>query len=231
MSITAYRDYVSDLEPKLHDLIHATSIADNLVEALISHKPVGTGSPTLYRITDDDANMAIYALGEAISKARDLQKEWSAFVKTVNDPLGGRAADVVVTDQHSAVRVAWRHAMSEFAYGIQFPEMSLVYDLLQAVGDIALDAAEQRREGDARTLLQAIHEDIASIRAAIGRYCIDVATKDHGEGVQSDPLCDGIALKELSFDVEGNAEEIAAIGARVLAAATSKAPPVTARAA
>jgi hypothetical protein len=232
MSITAYRDYVSDLEPKLHDLVHATTIACNLVDNMVGRTPVGTGSPTLYRITDDEANRAIYALGEAISKAKGLQKEWSTFVSSANDPLEGRAADVVVTDRHSAVRVAWRHAMAEFAPGLDFCDMYRAYEALKAVGDALLDVMTCLNcNGAGHDLIEAIQDDVSSIRAEIGDYCVKAASGEASEDTLEQRSCDIVALQELALDPNGNAEEIAAIAARLLAAKSNKAQPVTAEAA
>jgi len=132
----------------------------------------------------------------------------------------------IVRNLHSTVRTAWRTTMSEFAYGLSFREMSHVYGILHSVGEALLDASENLlRDKPGGDLLDAIQQDIASIRGEIGDYCISAAEYCNNDVAKADGTqgyCDSIALTEAAFDVEGNAELIAAIGSRLLAQRAAK---------
>lgn len=231
------------IENAIVDLIGISSLTSNVIETSLSgdadFRKKTYGSSELYYITDDTANGILHGVLKIDADLRGLLDQFSDF--RAAEKKGERPAPTEQADNalHGPVRSAWRQAMAAPIPNLSFREMSVAYGILHSVSEALRDICDSpalfdRPGGD---FIENIQEDIASIRSAIGEYCMAVSEKSPSDDpADQQNLCDAVALTEASFDPEGYADLIASIGARWVkknrkAAARRKASAVTAEAA
>jgi hypothetical protein len=179
-----------------------------------------SGKPNCYFIPEITARAIVYGTLKLEGHLHHMDNAVSQLLE--QDSAPAQTDEGAAKDHKSPIRKAWRQAFSEYACGLEFKDMFIIFDVLDLIENVLLGGANMpRSKGAAEKFFDELRVDIFDIREQIFKYA-EHAAENPSDGLEQTE-CDAILLRSYATDPDTNAEEIAAIAARYLAQRAAKA--------